>query len=85
MNDSQRWKARRDRAQRAACARLMERALSEVCHKHLPDWPEDKVAAAWSLMSAGGLVDEMIAIAEGMSEEQWAAVRKAAEQAGGDA
>lgn len=85
MNDNQRWKARRERAQRAAIDRLMKSALSEVCQKHLPDWPEDKVAAAWSLMSAGGLVDEMIAIAEGMSEEQWAAVRKAAGQVDGDA
>lgn len=84
MNENQRWKARRDRAQRAAGDRLMKRAHSEVCHKHFPDWPEDKVAAAWSLMAADGLLDELIAIAEGLSEEQWMAVRKAAERAGGD-
>lgn len=82
MNDNQRWRARRDRAQRAARDRLMKRALSEVCQQHLPGWTEDKVAAAWALMSAEGLVDELAAIAQGMSEEQYAAFRKAAASEG---
>ena len=85
MNDNQRWRARRDRAQRAASARVMQRTHSEVCQRHFPDWPKDKVAAAWALMSAEGLVDELAAIAQGMSEEQYAAFRKAAEEAGGEA
>lgn len=84
MNENQRWKKRRDRAIGAALVRQMKRSHSEVCQKFFPDWPEDKVAAAWSMMMAEGLVEDMIALAAEMSEEEWVAFRSAAEQALGE-
>jgi hypothetical protein len=85
MNSRKRWKARRDAAKQAACTLIMQQAHAEICQRHFPDWNADKVATAWSLMAASGLVEEMMSLAEGLSDEQWEAVRKVAEQAGGEA
>ena len=84
MNDNQRWRARRDRALGAALVRQIKRTHADVCRKHLPDWPEEKVAAAFTMMSAEGLIGDIIDLAAGMSDEQWAAFRNAAEQARGE-